>query len=96
VPFGHTGQKTFCIGWDPTPSTHKLKNQAGHLFYFILFISFYFSCIFPYPPLQKEKLGMRLGFTFFFPFKGSQFDPKFKVRLRVGFVSMLGKFFLHT
>jgi hypothetical protein len=87
-------KKHFALGGTPPPSTHKLKNQAGHLFIYL----FYFSCIFLYPPLQKEKLGMKLGFTFFlfFLFLGSQFDPKFKVRLKMGFVSMLGKFFLHT
>jgi hypothetical protein len=55
VPFGHAGQKAFCIGWDPTPSTHKLKNQAGQLV-LSLFIYLIFHVFFPYyPPLQKEN-----------------------------------------
>jgi hypothetical protein len=64
VPFGHTGQKQFALGGTPPPSTHKLKNQAGHLFIYLFIILFFMY--FSLPSFAIRKLGMGIGVHFFF------------------------------
>jgi hypothetical protein len=67
VPFGHAGQKAFCIGWDPTPSTHKLKKSGWPISSLVIYLfDLIFHVFFPTTLLCKKKTRYEIGVQFFY------------------------------